>query len=186
MAYIYKFLNKENEVIYVGHTQNLNNRLKQHFGDSGHLDKAIYDEVEVVEYAEKESVNEVRIYELYYISKYKPKYNTLLLEESTMTLSLPELNFHSLKVDELKKIEFTNYNNVVNSIKKDLKNIEFFINWIVSNCKFNGNELGNYTNLTKEDIDFLELKNKVLLESKEDILLAINRIKNLLGNILTK
>ena len=37
MYYVYRFLDKDNEIIYVGKTYNLETRLKTHFGKKGHL-----------------------------------------------------------------------------------------------------------------------------------------------------
>lgn len=74
--YVYRFLNSNEKIIYVGRTVNFNNRMKQHFGDSGHLPKECYDSVRKIEYLELNHPIDMIIYELYYISKYRPKYNT--------------------------------------------------------------------------------------------------------------
>lgn len=177
MAYIYQFINHANEVIYVGHTQNLQNRMRQHFGPTGHLDEMVYKEVVRVAYAEKESLNEVRMYELYYISQHQPKYNTLLLEDMPITVRLPELAFQYLGVDEIKGLRFQDASGVTNAIAKELIHITFSTNWIATNCGFNREELQKYTTCSKEDIDYLMLKNDVLLKSKDDILAAVERIK---------
>lgn len=73
--FVYKFINAEGNVIYVGRTQNIKNRMKQHFGD-GHLSKECYNEVSKIEYTTLDSEVAMVICEIYFINKYNPKYNT--------------------------------------------------------------------------------------------------------------
>ncbi|UUV46551.1 nucleotide excision repair endonuclease [Bacillus phage vB_BanS-Thrax3] len=76
--YVYRFLNKFNQVIYIGRTNNLKRRLEQeHFSKEGHLPRECYDECAVVEYMELSSESEMKIYELYLINKYNPRYNVM-------------------------------------------------------------------------------------------------------------
>lgn len=91
--YIYKFLNYKNEIIYIGKTKNINNRIKQHFtittnyinsNDSnknikifsGHLPDECYQNVKRILVATVENQLTAELYETYFINKYKPKYNT--------------------------------------------------------------------------------------------------------------
>ena len=48
--YVYRFKNEENEIIYVGKTKNLKQRLSGHFGKQGHLPEKCYKEVRKVEF----------------------------------------------------------------------------------------------------------------------------------------
>ena len=73
---VYRFKNKENEIIYVGKTKDLKQRLRSHFGKQGHLPKKCYKEVRKVEFLTFEKESLMGIKELYYISKFQPKYNT--------------------------------------------------------------------------------------------------------------
>ena len=68
---IYKFLNKNNEVIYVGKAKKLRDRLSAHC----HLSSEQYKEVENVKYTRFNDYNVLDFVECYYIQKYKPKYN---------------------------------------------------------------------------------------------------------------
>lgn len=120
--YVYRFLNSENEIIYVGKTSNLQNRMKQHFSDhNGHLPKDCYDNVVKIEYIELNHPIDMTIYELYYISQYKPKYNTndILYDNKSDIANITEREWiHSVFVEEYK----TTY--------KDLKllNLDVFVN----------------------------------------------------------
>ena len=68
---IYKFLNKNNEVIYVGKAKTLKARLSAHC----HLSSKQYEEVENVKYTRFDNYNVLDFVEAYYIQRYKPKYN---------------------------------------------------------------------------------------------------------------
>ncbi len=74
--FVYRFVDKAGKVLYVGKTKNMKNRFKQHFGKAGHLPKECYDRVHAVEYFEAPNELVQSIYELMYINKYKPPYNT--------------------------------------------------------------------------------------------------------------
>lgn len=71
---IYRFKNKENEIIYIGKAKSLNKRLNSHI----HLPKQCYDEIEIIEYVSLNTVDDMDLAERYFISKYKPKYNEIL------------------------------------------------------------------------------------------------------------
>lgn len=68
---IYRFKNKENEIIYIGKAKKLNKRLNAHT----HLPKQCYDEIEIIEYISLNTIDDIDLAERYFISKYKPKYN---------------------------------------------------------------------------------------------------------------
>lgn len=73
--YVYRFKNEENEIIYVGKTKNLEQRIRTHFGKQGHLPKECYEEVRKIEFLVFEKESLMGIKELYYIAKFQPKYN---------------------------------------------------------------------------------------------------------------
>lgn len=74
--YVYRFLDSENNIIYVGRSTNIHNRMKQHFGNKGHLPKTAYDEVDRIEYTILDSEIAMVMCEIYFINKYNSKYNT--------------------------------------------------------------------------------------------------------------
>lgn len=76
MFYIYRFTDEDDNIIYVGKTNNIKNRMSQHFGGAGHLPKACYDNVEKVEFAIMRSKIDMDIMEIYFINKWKPIFNS--------------------------------------------------------------------------------------------------------------
>lgn len=72
---IYRFLDKDNNIIYVGKTVDLVNRMTTHFS-GGHLDESCYEQVNKIEYIKCENQADMNIKEIYFINKYKPKFNT--------------------------------------------------------------------------------------------------------------
>lgn len=106
MEYIYMFVNEGKEVIYVGKTKNIKNRIRQHFGKEGHLEKEAYLLTTSIYYSYVPSANEARIYELYYISKYQPKYNLVFGDGGEISFELPELSFSIFILNQ--EIKFNN------------------------------------------------------------------------------
>lgn len=68
---IYRFLDRNENIIYIGKAKNLEKRLKRH----RHLSEECYIECKYVEYTCFENEDEMELAELYYIKKLKPKYN---------------------------------------------------------------------------------------------------------------
>lgn len=75
MYYVYRFKDASNKIIYVGRTDNLDQRMSRHFTKTGHLPSDCYNRTKIVEYIEVDSYNECSILEIYFISQYSPVYN---------------------------------------------------------------------------------------------------------------
>lgn len=77
MSYVYKFLDYEDNILYIGKTNNFKNRMKQHFNINGmgHLPKECYENVAKIYYIKVDGKTNVDIYETFLINKYRPKYN---------------------------------------------------------------------------------------------------------------
>ena len=73
-GYVYRFLNKDEKIIYIGSCGDLFKRLRQHF-EHGHLGDYCYDQVLYVDYVEFRSRTEAYMYEQYEIAKYQPEFN---------------------------------------------------------------------------------------------------------------
>lgn len=99
MAFVYKFLNYKNEIIYIGKTQNLERRMKQHFEEQGHLPKECYDQVNQIFYIEVDGKTNVDMYETFLINEYKPIYN---IEKQFNELT----NLHKNDFIQIKEIEW--------------------------------------------------------------------------------
>ena len=81
MHFVYRFINKNNTVIYIGKTSQ---SLAQRFNLHEHLPAECYEAVEHIEYIECQSAAETQIKEVYYINLYKdnkPYYNILDVAE---------------------------------------------------------------------------------------------------------
>lgn len=74
---IYRFLNNDGEVIYIGKAKHLKQRLDRH----NHLPKACYKETSKIEYFSFETKDEMELAERYLVPKEKPKYNVELKEK---------------------------------------------------------------------------------------------------------
>lgn len=110
--FIYKLLNRNNEVIYVGKTNNIFARMNQH------AQKKYIKQKEVTEiyFAQCASATDRDIYEIYYINKYSPKYNDKQRYCVSFSHILPELDF--IKYDDnviIEPIEKTKCDNALSS-----------------------------------------------------------------------
>ncbi len=86
--YIYRYFNHKNQVIYVGLTARpLKQRVKEHSAEQLQAD------THHIDFATVSSEADMRMYELYYINKYRPKYNKRDLYFDGHSVKLPELIF---------------------------------------------------------------------------------------------
>ena len=69
---VYRFLNKDNEIIYIGKAKDLKSRLSGH----RHLPLDCYKHIYQVQYTTFEDENTLDFVECYFIQKYKPIYNS--------------------------------------------------------------------------------------------------------------
>ena len=76
-GYVYRFMSDKNQVLYVGKTVNMDQRMKHHFSKKSHLAHTdLYTRVQRIEYMTCKSEYEALQKELAYINFYKPKYNS--------------------------------------------------------------------------------------------------------------
>ena len=76
MAYVYRFLDSKDNVIYIGKTcRKLETRIEEHFSDKGHLDKQCYKDTYKIEYLKFKTDADSLLVETYLINKYRPQYN---------------------------------------------------------------------------------------------------------------
>ena len=77
MAYTYRFIDANENVIYVGYTgQTMAKRIGQHF-TKGHLPKKCYKSIQRIECIKWPTKSDAQVMEVYYINKYHPRYNRL-------------------------------------------------------------------------------------------------------------
>lgn len=104
-SYVYRFLNSNLEPIYVGKTNNLDRRFKQHF-TKGHLPKECYDSVYSMEYIKVNSELNALLLETFYINKYRPLYNKL--NKTYKATSIENVNLKEIK-DNWKTYRIVNH-----------------------------------------------------------------------------
>jgi hypothetical protein len=106
--YIYRFKDRYDNIIYIGKTKDIYQRISQHFGTGGHLTHACYDDVVSIEFATLNSCIDMNIYEMYLIDTIRPKFNTeFMYENQKCSLKLEDLEFKPydrlLRVERRKK-----------------------------------------------------------------------------------
>lgn len=106
MAYVYRFLDGKGNIIYVGKTVNMDNRMQNHF-NKGHLPKECYNSVAKIEYQKYKTESDSLIMETYYITKYSPKYNKLGQSRDVPTITFDEKNWKTYK--EFKPVQIRDY-----------------------------------------------------------------------------
>ena len=96
-SYVYRFIDKDKKIIYVGKSNNLDRRYGQHFKKGGHLPKECYNSVWKMEYIKVDSELNALLLETYYINKYRPKYNKL--NKTYRATSTKNVNLKEIKSD---------------------------------------------------------------------------------------
>lgn len=131
--YVYRFLNQQNQVIYVGRTNNIIRRIRQqHFGKNGHLPKECYNETKTVEYAKVASQNDAILYELYYIEKYHPIYNTSDIGGGAFSVELNELPWQVFDFNTDKKtLSKKQLEELVQTVHQELRTEHRYIDKVI-------------------------------------------------------
>lgn len=93
--YVYKFLNIDDDVVYIGKTENLNSRMKSH----NHLPTNVYKEIVKIEYLDFKTKDDTELAEKYYIIKMKPIHCTDYKKKKS-----------NLRIDALDKRKWRPYN----------------------------------------------------------------------------
>jgi excinuclease UvrABC nuclease subunit len=147
--YVYRFLNRNRNIIYIGRTKDIDKRIKTHFSN-GHLPNKCYEETEFIEISEFSCKADTYIYEVYLISKYKPKYNT---------------EFKDIKCSiQLSDIEFKPYPRLIKVIRSIDKSV------LLTNKDINlYNELGEIQTgkLEGKSIKSLNTKDRVRITKRD-------------------
>lgn len=102
---IYRFLDENSNVIYIGKAKNLKSRLRGH----NHLSKECYDEAKKVEYISFKNENDMDFAERYFIHKENPKYNTSLSDKPI-----------SINIVSLDMLSWLSYNNHYKNITENI------------------------------------------------------------------
>lgn len=84
---VYRFLDKDRNLLYIGKAKNLEERMKNH----NHLPKECYNKRKTIEYVEFPTVEDMNIVERALIAMLKPPYNTEF-KQNNITLHIMELS----------------------------------------------------------------------------------------------
>lgn len=166
--YIYKLLNENGEVIYIGKTINIRKRMISHFEQNLEEWKS---SVTFIEFAKLPDGATMEIYEIYYIDKIKPKFNKQSKYETTSKIILEELTFTKMSISnyknfvEIKNIkkrdEVLGYNMICQSNIKKISefNKEELLDRYVIYIPKDYNFIKCCKNTSNIDVDFI--KNKI-------------------------
>ena len=98
MAYTYRFKDIYDNTIYIGYTgQKMSERMNQHF-TKGHLPKECYSNVAKIEYIKWKTKSDAQVMEVYFINKYKPKFNKQDKRSDALTIQLDEKEWKTYQV----------------------------------------------------------------------------------------
>lgn len=114
--YVYRFLNFKNEVIYVGKTCNLTNRIKGH----QHLPYSAYRETCKIEYVEFKTNDDMEFAEKYYIMHFNPEY-CVAHRNKQLTISLSHLDDKEWMTLDIKISWITEIDKEINHLKQKRK-----------------------------------------------------------------
>ena len=90
MAYTYRFVDANENIIYVGYTaQSMAKRMGQHM-ERGHLPKKCYKSIAKIEYIKWETRSDAQVMEVYYINKYHPRYNRLENQNDRLNIQVTD------------------------------------------------------------------------------------------------
>lgn len=104
MGFLYKFINKDNSIIYIGKTDknNIYKRLSNH----NHLPQECYEEIDKIFYSQCDNLSDLAVLEPYFINIYHPKYNKefnyfdeTLSFKINITLKWKELDYKALGIN---------------------------------------------------------------------------------------
>lgn len=124
MYYVYRFLDSENNILYIGKTADLRERMYQHFGKFSHLPRECYEKVFKIEYLEVNDNVDGTIIEKYLIEKSHPVFNSDYTD-SDIIFSLNNENFvwETYNRDSCSVHKYTTYNSSkLLIVKKRLEN----------------------------------------------------------------
>lgn len=117
--YLYRFLDKDNNVIYIGKTNNINRRiLREHFTNNTHLHADCYSETEKVEFIKLQNESEQVVYEASLINLERPKYNKQFNDNGKINIEIPHFEWAEFEW------EFPEQKEIMKMLKSDKIQLE--------------------------------------------------------------
>lgn len=100
--FVYKLLDKYDNILYVGKTCDLKRRINQHLNSKGHLPDDVKKQIYKIEYICLKSKIEMDIREIYYIDLYKPPYNTQYsYTNESLDITLLEVTWFTILISNM-------------------------------------------------------------------------------------
>ena len=128
--YLYRFLDKNNNILYIGRTNNIRRRiLTEHFTSKTHLRKECYLQTQRVEFAEFSNESEQVAYEAILINQNKPPYNTQFKDDVSFNIALPNIEWKPFEWDFDAQME------IMKAMKKETVNITEVLKQIYNNLE---------------------------------------------------
>lgn len=154
--YIYKFTNKNGDILYIGKTINLKDRLKKHLSGTNQTNSKLklYKEFKEIYYYECKNEKEMNELELYYIKLYKPQYNILSYNTSG------EEDFQNICTDNIVWTEFKELK-ISKSLNEKIEVFELLECFEEIFNKYNVNSVSIYADF--DYIFFQKLNNRLSL-----------------------
>ena len=112
--HIYKFVNENGSVLYVGKSKNIKSRIQSHIREKDWIQ-----ENQNIYIAEACSQTDMDIYELYYINKLSPKYNIANAYNFEFSIELDEINFKHYKTINENDLEYKKVNDSTAQVLRD-------------------------------------------------------------------
>lgn len=112
--YVYKFVDKNEDILYVGKTKNLKTRVQSHIREKNWIEEGCR-----IYIAEVISQTDMDIYELYYINKLKPIHNVANAYDSEFSIELNELNFKHYQTVSEKDLTHRKKNAPISHVVED-------------------------------------------------------------------
>lgn len=101
---VYRILDKNNNVLYIGKSEQLETRIKNHIRGKSNLPKECRDKINKVEYLEFYSESDMSVFEIFTICYYKPEYNIENKDDLTLfKLTIPNV-WNELDIKTYKRI----------------------------------------------------------------------------------
>lgn len=123
--HLYRFFNKEKEIIYIGRTSGgIKYRATQHF-TNGHLPPLCYENVARIEYCIFPTQAELKIAEIYLINIYKPVFNTQDKEYKSIEMKIElELEWFNYEFDTVEESENKKLKRQISDHKKKIEKLK--------------------------------------------------------------
>lgn len=153
--FVYRFLDRNNNVIYIGKTKDIRQRISTHLSTSGHLPDACYRRINKIEYIDFPTTTDMSIYELYFINKFKPEYNKRDKEESNLSAKIPNIDSWKLYKDFTTRADkdFDSVIKELNETKEELLKTRDLLKKVIAESDFvEPSQTINHTQLTFQEV----------------------------------